>query len=325
MGALGMASDLSLAARAGGRRAVFDFSGGVLPAGATLTRGSAGMRYAASGLLASEAADVARFDHHPVSHALRGLLIEEARTNDYAYSGELENGGWSPSAIAVTANAGISPDGSGNADLLVPSTANSGHSISRSATLTAGAGVVMSAFLKPAGYGFVQLYGNAGYSSFAWNIDLANASEAAFSAGSSVVTGRGIVPLGNGWLRAWIALTATTSGTAKIFAAVIASGAAARGSGFAGDGTSGVLAWGLQHEGGASVTSHVATGASAGTRAADALVLDWGSRGVADGAISVRYGFDDGSSQDVATTVSGGVAAVPTTLARRWILRAEKL
>ena len=62
-----------------------------------------------------------------------------------------------------------------------------------------------------------------------------------------------------------------------------------------------------------------------GTRAADTLVLDWRSRGVGDGTIGVRYGFDDGSTQDVAAVVAGGMATVPTTLARRWIRRVQKL
>jgi hypothetical protein len=55
------------------------------------------------------------------------------------------------------------------------------------------------------------------------------------------------------------------------------------------------------------------------------LVLDWSSRGIADGSHTVRYTFDDATYQDVSTTVASGTATVPTNLNRRWIKSAVAL
>ena len=81
---------------------------------------------------------------------------------------------------------------------------------------------------------------------------------------------------------------------------------------------------GLQLEQGMAATSYIATEATSATRAADRLTLDWRRKGVPDGAMLVRYGFDDGSSQLVETVVAGGVAVVPTDLARPWLRNAAR-
>lgn len=60
----------------------FGFLNGVLPAGATLTRASDNGTYFDSALvLQTAAANVARFTYNPSTGALRGLLVEPARTN----------------------------------------------------------------------------------------------------------------------------------------------------------------------------------------------------------------------------------------------------
>ncbi|MDD3020044.1 MAG: hypothetical protein PHX61_03570 [Alphaproteobacteria bacterium] len=50
-------------------------------AGGTFTRASIGTYYDSSGTLQTAASGVPRFDHDPVTHAPKGILIEEARTN----------------------------------------------------------------------------------------------------------------------------------------------------------------------------------------------------------------------------------------------------
>src|SRR3569623_2387163 len=78
MNALGVGTGFRLNRRGG---AGFDFSGGALPDGASLTRAAVATRCDSSGAIANAAIDVARFDYDPVSHAPRGLLVEPAATN----------------------------------------------------------------------------------------------------------------------------------------------------------------------------------------------------------------------------------------------------
>ncbi|NID09373.1 hypothetical protein [Fibrivirga algicola] len=58
-----------------------DFTKGVMPSGMTYTRSGVATRVNASGILETVLANVPRFDYDPVTLQLKGLLIEEARTN----------------------------------------------------------------------------------------------------------------------------------------------------------------------------------------------------------------------------------------------------
>lgn len=64
-----------------GGHPTFDFMGGSLPPGATLTRASTGWYSDSAGVLQSAASDVPRFNYDPSTLALQGLLVEPARTN----------------------------------------------------------------------------------------------------------------------------------------------------------------------------------------------------------------------------------------------------
>lgn len=84
--------------------------------------------------------------------------------------------------------------------------------------------------------------------------------------------------------------------------------------------TGNAVLFGVQLEAGSMPSSYVASGAAAGARVADVLMLNWGMHGVPDGGVTLRYLFDDGSTQDVAAAVTGGVVTVPGNLNRRRIL-----
>lgn len=287
----------------GNAPATFDFTGGVLPGGAALQRSSAGTRVNAAGVLVSEAIDAPRFDYHPLSHAPLGLLCEGQRTNVVVRSAEFDNAAWSKASLGValpvvTANAATGPDGMASADRIdfAPVPASGQFAVIASASPIAVAATAQAAS--------VWLRGLAG-------------GEVLYL----MVTPDGVsyfrqaVTLVTTWRRFVLAFTPSAGnlylqiGIDRRDAAQTATAGAS------------VLAWGAQLEAAATPGSDIATGASAVTRAADVLTLAWATRGVRDGVVTLRYSFDDGSTQDVATTVAAGVSTVPTTLNRAQLRR----
>jgi hypothetical protein len=80
------------------------------------TRASSATYTDASGTIQSAAVNVPRWDYDPTTHALRGLLIEEARTNLLNWTGDLNNAVWSKfnniaAAPITAANQATAPDG----------------------------------------------------------------------------------------------------------------------------------------------------------------------------------------------------------------------
>jgi hypothetical protein len=323
MGALGLMLGLSLG-RAGRAPALFDFAGPALPAGATLTRTSAGARVGPTGLVTTDPANAARFDHDPLASAPLGLLIEDAATNVWTHSEQFDDAAWAKSGGAtVVADAGSGPDGAGGADAIVlPATSGARRGLTRSVNVTLGAPYELSFFMKAGAARYVQLLNeNSRLSSFLVNFDL---QDGVVTSASNVVSA-GAQQLAGGWRRLWlVAAGAVSSGPAGVGIHYVPAGDSPLGSYTPPAGTA-YLIWGGMAAAGAQPTSYVATGAATATRGADALTLAWGQHGAPDGPITVRYGFDDGSSQDIATTVANGVAAVPTTLARARIRRAERV
>lgn len=83
----------------------------------TFTRSSAAGRFNASGVFEMVPANQPRFDYDPATKVLRGMLIEEARTNLILQSSDFSHSSWgkNTSNISITPNAAISPDGGLNA------------------------------------------------------------------------------------------------------------------------------------------------------------------------------------------------------------------
>jgi hypothetical protein len=97
---------------------------GALDPRVTFTRASTGTYFDSTGTMQTAATNAPRWDYDPVTHALRGLLIEEARTNLELWSADLSNVLWAKSnngaaPPAVTANQAIAPDGSVTASRVV--------------------------------------------------------------------------------------------------------------------------------------------------------------------------------------------------------------
>jgi len=93
-----------------------DFLAGSLGTGAVFTRASTGTYTNSSGTLVSAAINTPRFDYDPQTLQLRGLLLEDAKTNLVVQSGNFANAAWSTfnavvAAPVITANQTTAPDG----------------------------------------------------------------------------------------------------------------------------------------------------------------------------------------------------------------------
>ena len=90
---------------------------GTLDPRITFTRASTGTYFDSTGTIQTAATNVPRWDYDPVTHALKGLLIEEARTNVCLSSGAVgivaswQIGTAGVAAATITANNVIAPDG----------------------------------------------------------------------------------------------------------------------------------------------------------------------------------------------------------------------
>ncbi len=283
---------------------LFDFTTGVLPAGAAFTRASTGNRVNSSGVLVSEAIDVPRFSHNPVTLAPRGILLEEARTNLALRSVEIGNAVWSKTNIfTTTSDQANGPDGAASMEKIFEDTANSTHQVAQAYTAVSGRVDTFSKFFRAAERTFVALshsqFGTPSYFNLTTGVVVSQASGHTAS----------IEDWGGGLYRCVITITASSSGAASFRVLIASSGTV---SSYIGLVTNGLLLGYAQIEAGASVSSYYGTVAAATTRAADALVLT-----ISSGKTNAKFTFDDNSTQDVA--VSPGAFAVPTNLARRWV------
>lgn len=176
-----------------------------------------------------------------------------------------ETGAWNSTGfpLTVTPNAAIAPDGTQTAAGLVPTTESNQHIVYQAAPIAAGSTVTFSVYVKPAGYHFIQLQLRRGDSTFTdgaqVTFDLANGSVA----GQGSPTGFGtylsssIQALSSGWYR--VSLTGVIDGTATSAMALLLVWNNSQANQYAGDGSSGIYAWGAQLEQGATASSYIPT------------------------------------------------------------------
>ena len=196
-----------------------------------------------------------RFDHDPVSLACKGLLIEESRTNLILQSEDFGTT-WAAVNATVSTNVATAPNGIVAADKLIINSGSTAGRFSQLLTLTGF--YVMSVFAKAGEWGwvFVTPLSNAGGVWF----NLSNGTIGTQNSGYSGF----ITSFGNGWYRcSVVSLGTTVAQTARV------TPTNADGLYTAGDGTSGILAWGAQLEAGLFPTSYIPTTTASVIRSAD--------------------------------------------------------
>ena len=254
------------------RRQTFDFSGGSLPTGTTLTRASAGYRYNSSGVLVSETTDVARFDYTPVTLAARGLLVESAGTNLLTYSEDFSNAIWSPGTSngTITTNTTAAPDGNVTADTFTENAVGVvGHGPGRQVTFTTLTTYAISVYAKPNGRNWIYIYvdpvrfGGAGYTFF----NVSTGAVGVTLAGATAFT----TLEANGFYRCTV--IATTSGATGVGNYGIGTASADNTPTYLGDGVSGVYLWGASVVAESARSSYIKTTTAAATRSADVALI----------------------------------------------------
>jgi len=165
------------------------------------------------------------------------LLLEKQSTNLILWSEDFTNGAWSKDTLTIGSNVTTSPDGTQNADNLIPTTSNGFHYALQAITFSAGANTI-SCYAKSSGYDWLVL-------------DLGVTSAYAYfnvNTGVVGVTGSGatasIQSVGNGWYRCIVTFTLVSSGSYVLVSVRNAD----NGGQFVGNGTSGIYLWGAQLE-----------------------------------------------------------------------------
>lgn len=185
-----------------------------------------------------------------------------SRTNHVLRSQEFDNAGWTKTNMNVTANSARAIDGTVTMDRIVPTTTNAAHTVSQ-AVSPGGGTCTFSVYLKAAGYtkAAVTMDGGGGNSVTA-TVDLTAKTVIGSSAGAWTAT-VAAEWLGDGSAR--ISVTAAVTSITAVIGVLNAAGL----SSFAGNGASGIYAWGAQVELSVEPTSYLPTAGSTVTSAAD--------------------------------------------------------
>lgn len=238
-----------------------DFLSGSMPAGLTFARAGTASYFDVAGVMQQAAANVPRFEYDPVSHAAKGLLMEESRTNGFLYSQDFSNAAWTKNRLTLTPNAIAAPDGTMTGSKITETAETSTKVCQQSQTFAAGPQTV-TIYAKAGERTWIYL-GVSNSGTFAAHFNLSNGTVG--TTAGTVTTS--ITNVGGGWYRCSLTWTAV-AGSGTVFYRICS---ADNTSSYTGDGVSGLYIWGAQNEAGGFATSYIATTTAAVTRAADTL------------------------------------------------------
>ena len=210
--------------------------------------------------------------------AVKGLLIEEARTNLLPNSSVL---GYSKLNSATSTSTVVSPSGLQDAVLVQPTVASGITWVYDLTIYNTGVVTTISTFAKASGKSFVTMSnsnGNFVYASF-------NLTTGAVGTVASGYTAN-IEDFGNGWYRCSVT-TPTGFNDRSVYAVSDTDGGIAA----AANGNDGILLYGAQLETGAFPTSYIPTTGAAATRASDLAEIPTSAFGYNNGVGSIAVEF----------------------------------
>ncbi|HAJ90787.1 MAG TPA: hypothetical protein DCM27_07245 [Rhodospirillaceae bacterium] len=236
-----------------------DLSSFLTASSGSYTRASIGTYYDSTGTLQTASNNTPRFDYDPVTHAAKGILIEESKLNLILQSQKLGTT-WSinnSGTTTITDNATTSPDSTTNASTISASV-NAGG-VYQVRTVTSGTTYTQSVYLKFISGSSTSIRIGNDISGFTGYIAI-NPQTMAITFQAANVLSSSISNIGNGWYRAVVSWTSTgTSASFTIYNNMASPIVFA--------------AWGAQLEQGNFTTSYIPTTTLAITRAADNLVV----------------------------------------------------
>lgn len=193
-------------------------------------------------------------------------LLEPPRTN-LVDTSELYSSGYSKVDVTVNDNTDKSPEGYVNASTIVPNTTDDAHFIMKNnIPVVVDESYTWSAFVKADGYGFAAVRITAANGCFNAGSVRVNLTSGAITVEDSTVEGN-VDFYGNGWYR--ISATGKCIASGNASARVQVHHEATGGEDFAGDGTKGIMVYGVQFERGGYATSYIPTYGSTVTRTQD--------------------------------------------------------
>ena len=167
----------------------------------TFTRASTGTYFDSTGTMQTAAINAPRWDYDPVSLQLRGLLLEEQRTNANPRASDYT--AYTLAGVVITPGGAIAPDGSAMSTV-TENTLNQGHCFYNGNSFNTTAAVwTHSVFIKPGTQRYISLRGNGvdGVPNLPW-ITFDTQTHAINA--NAYVTSSGFASLPNGVFRIWL-------------------------------------------------------------------------------------------------------------------------
>lgn len=281
----------------------FDFTRMAFDTRVSFSRSSDGTYFDAAGVMQTASSNVPRKEHNPATGAVRGLLVEEQRTNILPKSQEINDVSWAKSGATVSANSTVAPDGTMTADSIYESAITSQFAaVSTIVAKDANVPICFSVFAKDAGSGPLHVRAQSSAAQRAWcNFNLLSGVAGAVTNIGDYVATAAISALSGGWYKCAL-ICSNSSAVLGVSGQIFLNSAVS----YAGNPSKGAHVWGAQIEAGSYPTSYIPTTTAAVTRAADVASFTIPAR-----VVRLVTIYDDGTTSQQ-TVTPGASYTIPT-------------